>query len=382
MRPAPPEDRQRIIDLYKDGMTRPAIARETGWSEGTVHNIIKASGVVGAGRVTGIRTDPETEAQVIALYEQGATWREIMKITGRSEHTVSAIIKRNDGELGRKKSLTSADWERIIALYQDGTDAPEIGRQFGCHSSMVYYVLEKSGMDRREQVACDNPTYFDQIDTPDKAYWLGFIAADGCVTGFSAGYPRLQIKLARKDRDHLALLHKTLKAKRPIRDTEEVSFGVARSASTLAVYSPPLANALVTHGITPRKSATLQPWDGPATLMPHYWRGLVDGDGSITINDTGVYLSFVGSEAVARSFREWAHQVSGTNAAARQGKPGSSYWVVQVGGVGRSERFPFRESTPLRLLAALYDDALVALARKKALADLAVHGKPLQAAMF
>ena len=77
MRPAPPEDRQQIIDLYKDGMTRPAIARETGWSEGTVHNIIKASGVVGAGRVTGIRTDPETEAQVMALYEQGVTWREI-----------------------------------------------------------------------------------------------------------------------------------------------------------------------------------------------------------------------------------------------------------------------------------------------------------------
>jgi Homeodomain-like domain len=372
MRPASPEDRQRIVDLYKGGMTRPAIARETGWSEGTVHNIIKAAGVQGAGRVTGIRTDPDTEAQIMALYAQGVPWREIQRITGRTEHTLSAIIKRNGGELDRKGEVTPAARARIPVLYESGMDAPAIGHLLGCHSSSIYNVLRDAGVDRRVR-GCDNADYFDQIDTPEKAYWLGFIAADGCVTGFESGNRRLQIKLARKDRDHLVLLHKALKASRPIRDTEEVTLGERRPYSVLAVYSPQIADALVRCGITPRKSHTLQPWDGPAALMPHYWRGLVDGDGSITINDSGVFLSFVGSEAVVRGFRAWAGGVCGTASAARHVTTGAAdYWVIQVGGTVRI----------LRLLAALYDDAPVALARKKALADLAVHGKPLQAAMF
>jgi transposase-like protein len=380
MRPAAPEDRQRIISLYKDGMTRPAIARETGWSAGTVDNIIRSAGVQGAGRVTGIRTGPETEAQIMELYEQGVTWREIQRITGRTEHTVQAVIKRCGGALSRRFEFTDEQREQVADLYRGGMDAPEIGRLVGFSTSGVYNALDSLGVDRREQVACENPGYFDQIDTPDKAYWLGFIGADGCVTG--AKYLRLQVKLARKDRDHLLILHRALQANRPLWDSEQMSKGKMRPYSTLAVYSPPLAQALISHGITQRKSATLQPWDGPEHLMPHYWRGLFDGDGSITINRRGVYASFVGSKAIACGFLGWAHAVCGTNSTARQGKPGSSYWVVQVGGAHRSERFPWRESVPLRLLAALYDDAPVALARKKALADLAVHGKPLQATIF
>ena len=372
MRPTPPEDRQRVVDLYKDGMTRPAIARETGWSEGTVHNIIKAAGVQGAGRVTGIRTDPDTEARVIAMYQQGVTWREIMAATGRTEHTVQAIIKRNGGDLDRKKSLAPEDWLRIVALYEGGMDAPEIGRQLGCHSSMVYYVLEQRGIDRREQVACDNPNYFNEIDTPDKAYWLGFLGADGCVTGFARGYPRLQVKLARKDRDHLVKLHKALKARRPIRDIYETSYGKRHPVSVLTVYSPRLVEGLVKHGITARKTDMLQPWDGPADLMPHYWRGLVDGDGHITINQRGVYMGLLGSKPVADKFTLWANRIAGTKVHATLKKPSTTAWCVQVGGTIRV----------LSLLRALYDDAPVALDRKKALADLALHGKPLQAGLF
>jgi hypothetical protein len=367
-----PESRQRICDLYKAGKTLPEIAAETGFSEATVGNVVRAAGIVGAGRTTGIRTDPETEALVMRLYEQGVGWAEIMRQSGRTEHTVSAIIKRNGGQLGRQADLTATDWERIKALYAEGMDAPKVGRTVGCSTSQVYYVLEQAGIDRRAS-GCGNPTYFDRIDAPDKAYWLGFVGADGCVTGFRSGVPgalRLQIKLARKDRDHLVALHKTLKANRPIRDNEQFSAGKMRPYSTLTVYSAQLVQGLVSHGITPRKTSTLQPWDGPAHLMPHYWRGLVDGDGHIHINERGVYMGIVGSEFVAKAFAAWVNGKCDTHVNARP--TAGQAWTVQVGGTIRI----------LHLLAALYDDAPVALARKKALADLAVHGKPLQASIF
>ena len=133
------------------------------------------------------------------------------------------MLRRNGKTPNRKVVRYDDDLrERIQQMYLDGIDAPEIGRTLGgLHSSSVYNILKEAGIDRREQIPCDNPGYFDQIDSPDKAYWLGFIAADGCVTGFNQGYPRLQIKLARKDRGHLELLRTALKARRPVRDHED-----------------------------------------------------------------------------------------------------------------------------------------------------------------
>ena len=223
----------------------------------------------------------------------------------------------------------------------------------------------------REFAACGNPGYFDEIDTPDKAYWLGFITTDGMVTGFRSGSLRLVIKLARKDRAHLEILHRALQAKRPIRDTEEWSKPPGtderkkRPASILDVCSPQLVNALVSHGITARKTDTVEPWDGPAELMRHYWRGVIDGDGTIGTYDGEAKLGLCGSKPLVEAFLAWAKDICGTTASPRQGKQGNRrYWLLALGG---NQRLP-------KLLFALYDDAPVALARKKAEADHIVDG--------
>ena len=231
----------------------------------------------------------------------------------------------------------------------------------------------------REFRACGNPSYFDVIDTPDKAYWLGFMATDGCVTGFSQGSLRLKVKLARADRGHLELLHQTLQAHRPIRDYEEWSKPPGskerkkRPVSVLDVCSPQVVNALVSHGITPRKTNNVQPWDGLEHLMPHYWRGIMDGDGTFCPSPDGAQVGLCGSKAVVDAYLVWAHSACGTTSTSHQGKKGNcNYWLTNTGGNQR----------PKTLLAALYDDAPVALARKKALADFIVHGKPLAATLF
>jgi DNA invertase Pin-like site-specific DNA recombinase len=376
MRRTPPETRQRIVALYQAGKKWQEIAAETGVSSFTVGNVLRAEGVAAdRGQLT--RTSPEDEAKILTLYAGGVPLTEIVRETGRTEHTITAVLRRNGSAPSRKPHRLSDDLrERIPDLYASGMDAPEIGRLLGCHSSSVYNVLEGLGVDRREQIACDNPGYFDRIDTPDKAYWLGFLGADGCVTGFTRGtktYLRLQVKLARKDRDHLVTLHTALKARRPIRDFDQESFGKVTPVSMLAVSSQQVADALISHGIIRKKTDVLQPWDGPADLMPHYWRGLVDGDGHITINERGIFTGLVGSRPVTDAYAAWVNSNFGThvNATVKQPSSGNT-WVVQVGG----------RHAPRLLLAALYDDAPVALARKKALADLAVHGKPLQASLF
>lgn len=71
--------------------------------------------------------------------------------------------------------------------------------------------------------------------------------------------------------------------------------------ANLSVGSRRLADALIGLGIGPRKSATQEPWNGPEDLMPHYWRGLFDGDGSLARKSADLWTVFLcGSEPCVR----------------------------------------------------------------------------------
>jgi hypothetical protein len=65
-----------------------------------------------------------------------------------------------------------------------------------------------------------NEHYFDEVDSEAKAYWLGFIFADGCVlwNERTRNYA-LQVGLQGRDVDHLVML--TL----PIRGFSENAHG-------------------------------------------------------------------------------------------------------------------------------------------------------------
>jgi len=70
----------------------------------------------------------------------------------------------------------------------------------GCHVSRAVITrwVTKHGLKRRRwnSYALD-VSYFNEIDTQDKAYWLGFIVADGCVFN-RVGKRFLSITLAKK----------------------------------------------------------------------------------------------------------------------------------------------------------------------------------------
>lgn len=53
-----------------------------------------------------------------------------------------------------------------------------------------------------------NENYFENIDNKNKAYWLGFIAADGNVYG-----NKLSIELNSKDEGHLKIFRRFGKSK-------------------------------------------------------------------------------------------------------------------------------------------------------------------------
>lgn len=122
-----------------------------------------------------------------------------------------------------------------------------------------------------------NDKYFENIDTEEKAYWLGFIMADGCVYGQGCSY-RFQINVASRDREALEKLNKALGSNYEIRDKDVRGSQV----SQLKINSTPLCKSLIRHGVIPRKSGKETMPDLPQELASHFIRGYFDGDGCIT----------------------------------------------------------------------------------------------------
>lgn len=69
------------------------------------------------------------------------------------------------------------------------------------------------GLSRSRYKYSFNASYFNTIDTPEKAYWLGFIAADGCIidtTSEKGSQKRLKIELQKVTMNTLKNLENVL----------------------------------------------------------------------------------------------------------------------------------------------------------------------------
>lgn len=158
---------------------------------------------------------------------------------------------------------------------------------------------EKLNTDGSIRVSSLNVGIFDDINTEEKAYWLGFIAADGNV---SSSRHYFEISLQKGDRDHLEKLRNFLGISAPLSETKH--------AFRLQVGDRDFRLSLISRGIVPKKSGILEyPIRVPEYLTKHLLRGYVDGNGSIYTRERYVgkptlYFNLVGTEPLLRKLME------------------------------------------------------------------------------
>lgn len=119
--------------------------------------------------------------------------------------------------------------------------------------------------------------YFEKINTEDKAYFLGFIAADGCIVRRSKNGYMMTLKLHIKDKHIIETFIKCINGEMPLwrhgqRDVVEVH-----------VSGYKFCNDLIRLGIVPKKSLIMEYPKIPKNLERHFLRGYFDGDGCIRI---------------------------------------------------------------------------------------------------
>ena len=127
-----------------------------------------------------------------------------------------------------------------------------------------------------------NVHYFNKIDSANKAYILGFIAADGSLVfrkykGTITGNPTLTITLNKKDIDVLYFIKNEFGCEHSIKDLNN------RDQVRFTITDKYLSQDLISLGVTPRKTFTLQDISKniPKKFRKAFLLGYFDGDGCI-----------------------------------------------------------------------------------------------------
>jgi hypothetical protein len=219
---------------------------------------------------------------------------------------------------------------------------------------------------------------FDTL-TPEAAYWLGFLFADGSVCTSRARVPSITLGLSACDREHVEQFRAFVGSGHAITDVPPYRLAtgyVGQPKCVLTFGSAQLAQRVLALG---RYSG---PIDGELAASRHFWRGVVDGDGSIGIylygspNGDGMrrrYAAFsvAGQQPLLDAFNRF---LAANDLPCRKVSPRKSARVCTMTATGRPAE---------RIVHLLYRDAPAVLRRKavKAQEIIALDGlkRPLVA---
>lgn len=189
-----------------------------------------------------------------------------------------------------------------------------------------------------------NINKFECIDSEEKAYWLGFLYADGYVNDKTYS---IELQLQEKDFEHIVKFANFLeldekairKKKNSVGDKEFISYRVS-------VRSKKMYTDLVSLGCVPRKSLILKyPRNIKKRLEKHFIRGYFDGDGSISFYKEkyrGFFacnISFLGTEDILDGIANFVHR-KGKDIPLKKPKyvKRSNIFVIEYGGSFLVER--------------------------------------------
>lgn len=181
------------------------------------------------------------------------------------------------------------------ARYQNGESLTAICKDLRMDRGALSKNLKNDGLEviNYHNLSKFNENYFENIDTEEKAYWLGFLYADGAV-----GSSNNNIEVSLKSDDYLHLE----KLKNSLGYSADKTIYQDEIRCRFCFTNKKTKEDLIKLGCTPKKSLTLVfPTENqvPNQFLYDFIRGYVDGDGSLMINTrgTGGRLSLLGTKA-------------------------------------------------------------------------------------
>lgn len=191
--------------------------------------------------------------------------------------------------------------KEVIKLYNEGIQIWKIAEMFRSSEETISKVLKENNV-KVERKTAFNQHIFDIIDTEEKAYWLGFLWADGSVITHNEERHTYAIELgiSIKDYEHLEKFCDFISLSRDRIKIREAKDNVYKDkiihsgkSCRVQISNKHLWNILNNYGCSPNKTYNEQfpklEIFNNTNLIHHFLRGFFDGDGWIHI-DSRNYL--------------------------------------------------------------------------------------------
>jgi len=280
----------------------------------------------------------------------------------------------------RGKQISEKDKKEMIRLYIDcGYPSTKISKMFNCSYPSCLTAVKKAGLKPRDRSHASqrykvNEEFFNRIDTEEKAYIVGFIAADGCLTNGA-----LNIVLKGSDDLHLHKILKAMSSTHPVKISkvkdERKKFKNLCKRCSVGIGNQILYASLKNLGLTENKTFTVKPIEGiPKEFLKDFWRGVIDGDGSIITctenrwNSGRKYyrINYTGNVFMVDGFRQFIRDnfnYEGYLVKYKSTNGNDFYYSIDYGGIEKVRN----------ICKLLYEDSNIYLDRKYELAMKAIN---------
>ena len=235
------------------------------------------------------------EIQFLKDNFESTLFSELSKILGRTE----SAIRAKCFELNLFKNNPWTDDEiNFVKDYYMEMKTSDISKILNRTNSAIELKASRLGLKKYPYIC--NYHYFDDIDTEEKAYWLGFLTADGWINKNdknNAGVTGIELQYG--DINHLKKFNKSIGGNYQITDRWRSCHISTKDKEKkhhmccIRIFSLTMYNSLVNKGFTKDKSFDYYIPNLRDDLIRHYVRGYFDGDGCLCFTNQSFHINFI-----------------------------------------------------------------------------------------
>ena len=345
------EEKQFLIDHYID-MTSKEMSKYINHSIAAINTQRDKLGLV--------RNESWTDDEIMFLIDNYANMshEEIGKQINRT--SIAVCAKCFELNLYKKELPWTADETDYVKQNYMTMSTKDIATHLNRSINAIKVHAQRMGF-KKYPYSCDYD-FFNVIDTEEKAYWLGFLTADGWISKNevkNSGCVGIELKYS--DLCHLKKFNKSIHGNYKIVDRWKQCH-ISKNPNKwnhmccIRIYSIDMYNSLTKLGFTNNKTYDCYIPDIPQTLIKHYIRGYFDGDGRFGLSNNRLWVSFC---TASKSFNDCiVHELQKEDIQVQQydyiNEFGTQMYVPEL----------TNNKARIKFLNWIYDDANIYLDRK------------------